>query len=109
MLSISAIIPWFRTDCIILQLYVNRSMDRDQISEDLKTIIEPYVIEKEKLQTLGDEVDLINDLQINSAHIVDIVLDIEEKYDIMIEDDAINRMNTIGESISIIHEKVGES
>ena len=49
---------------------------------------------------------MINDLKINSAHIVDIVLDVEEKYDIIIEDDAIMKMGTIGQAIEVINGKV---
>ena len=81
-------------------------MDRDKIKDELAEIIGPYIPDKELLKDLSEEKDLINDLNINSAHIVDIVLDIEEKYDITIDDDAIGKMNTVGESIDIILEKV---
>ncbi|MGY8978759.1 MAG: acyl carrier protein [Cytophagales bacterium] len=83
-------------------------MDKNKIQEELKNIIAVYVPEKEILDNLTLEHDLINDLKINSAHIVDIVLDIEEKYDIMIEDDVIMQMGTIGQAIDIIHGKVLE-
>lgn len=83
-------------------------MDKNIIQEQLKEIIAVYVPEKEILDNLTLEHDLINDLKINSAHIVDIVLDVEEKYDIMIEDDAIMQMGTIGQAIDIIHGKVLE-
>tara|TARA_B110000908_G_C10093937_1_gene375370 strand:- start:236 stop:490 length:255 start_codon:yes stop_codon:yes gene_type:complete len=83
-------------------------MDKNKIQEELKNIIAVYVPEKEILDNLTLEHDLINDLKINSAHIVDIVLDIEEKYDIMIEDDVIMQMGTIGQAIDIIHSKVLE-
>ena len=83
-------------------------MDKDTIQEQLKEIIAVYVPDKEILGKLTLEHDLINDLKINSAHIVDIVLDVEEKYDIMIEDDVIMQMGTIGQAIDIIHGKVLE-
>jgi acyl carrier protein len=83
-------------------------MDKNKIQEELKNIIAVYVPEKEILDNLILEHDLINDLKINSAHIVDIVLDVEEKYDIMIEDDVIMQMGTIGQAIDIIHGKVLE-
>ncbi len=83
-------------------------MDKNKIQEELKNIIAVYVPEKEILDNLTLEHDLINDLKINSAHIVDIVLDIEEKYDIMIEDDVIMQMGTIGQAIDVIHGKVQE-
>ena len=83
-------------------------MDKNKIQQELKNIIAVYVPEKEILDNLILEHDLINDLKINSAHIVDIVLDVEEKYDIMIEDDVIMQMGTIGQAIDIIHGKVLE-
>jgi acyl carrier protein len=83
-------------------------MDKNKIQEELKNIITVYVPEKKILDNLTLEHDLINDLKINSAHIVDIVLDVEEKYDIMIEDDVIMQMGTIGQAIDIIHSKVLE-
>jgi len=83
-------------------------MDKNTIQEQLKEIIAVYVPDKEILGKLTLEHDLINDLKINSAHIVDIVLDVEEKYDIMIEDDVIMQMGTIGQAIDVIHGKVQE-
>ena len=83
-------------------------MDKNKIQQELKNIIAVYVPEKEILDNLTLEHDLINDLKINSAHIVDIVLDVEEKYDIMIEDDVIMQMGTIGQAIDVIHGKVQE-
>jgi len=81
-------------------------MTKDQIKAEIKSVIEPYVMQKDLLNNLTDEMQLIGDLKINSAHVVDIVLDIEEKYDITIDDESINKMNTIGESVDLILEKM---
>ena len=83
-------------------------MEKEAIRNELKEIIDPYVMEKELLGNLSDTMELINDLKINSANIVDIVLDIEEKYDIMIDDNSINQMNTVGEAIGVIETKIAE-
>ncbi len=83
-------------------------MTREQIKDELKEIISDYVTEKDLLPSLNEQHELIADLKINSAHIVDIVLDIEDKYDIMIEDEAIGKMGTVGESIDIIFQKLDE-
>jgi len=81
-------------------------MDKDNIKEELRKLIEPFVMEKALLETLSAETRLIQDLKINSAHVVDIVLEIEEKYDIIIDDESINKMNTIGEAIDVILAKM---
>lgn len=83
-------------------------MDRESIAEQLKEIIKPYLPEEVKVEDLDESKHLLTDLMINSAHIVDIVLDTEEKFDIMIEDDVIVQMETVGAVIDIISKKVEE-
>lgn len=81
-------------------------MDRAKIREELVNIITPFVPDGEAIDFSEDQ-DLINDLKINSAHIVDIVLDIEDKFDIMIEDDVIGKMNTLNDAVDTVLEKTG--
>lgn len=81
-------------------------MNREEIKVELLKIIDPYIDEKEVTSSISEQSDLINDLNINSAHLVDIVLDIEEKFDIMIEDDFISKMDTVGNALDIIEEKL---
>ena len=64
-------------------------MNEQNVKFDLIEIIKPYLPEDIQLDDVSEEKHLINDLKINSAHIVDIVLDIEDKFDIMIDDDII--------------------
>ena len=84
-------------------------MDRETIKKELLEIIDPYIDEKELTTNISEDSDLINDLNINSAHMVDIVLDIEEKFDIMIEDDFIGKMDTVGDSLDVIEEKLANA
>jgi acyl carrier protein len=84
-------------------------MDKNEIKDALVEIIKPYLPEDITIDQMTEESELINDLKINSAHVVDIVLDIEDKFDIMIEDDIIAEMNKIGEAIKIIDEKIKEA
>ncbi len=79
-------------------------MERDNVKEELMTIIKPFVPDGESI-SLSDNQDLINDLKINSAHIVDIVLDIEDKFDINIEDDVIGEMNTVADAVDVVMRK----
>lgn len=81
-------------------------MNREAIKEELLKIIDPYIDDKEVSTSVSESSDLINDLNINSAHLVDIVLDIEEKFDIMIEDDYIGKMDTVGSALDIIEQKL---
>lgn len=80
-------------------------MNQESVKTDLLEIIKPYLPEDVQLSDVSEEKHLINDLKINSAHIVDIVLDIEDKFDIMIDDDAIGEMNTVRDSIDVVLNK----
>lgn len=76
------------------------------ILEQLKGLIKPYLgVEIDLSKLTGDEL-LIDDLKINSAHIVDIIIDIESSFDIMIDDESINEMNTVGDSVSVIKKMI---
>ena len=97
---------YYFAEVFLVKTLPTTRMTKDEIKAEIKGVIEPYVMQKELLDNLSDEIQLIGDLKINSAHVVDIVLDIEEKYDITIDDESINKMNTIGEAIEVILEKM---
>ena len=80
-------------------------MTRETVKTDLINIIKPYLPEEIMENEVSEDKHLINDLMINSAHIVDIVLDIEDKFDIMIDDDVIGEMNTVQDSINVVLQK----
>ena len=84
---------------------MNITMTQESVKTDLLEIIKPYLPEDIQIGEVSEEKHLINDLKINSAHIVDIVLDIEDKFDIMIDDDAIGEMNTVKDSIDVVLQK----
>ena len=81
-------------------------MTTEEITEKLRTIIEPYVEEKELLNDIQPETHLLEDLKINSANLVDIIIDVEMAFDIEIDDDAAERMLKVKDAVSIIQERV---
>lgn len=81
------------------------TITQENVKVDLLEIIKPYLPEEIEMNQVSEDKHLINDLKINSAHIVDIVLDIEDKFDIMIDDDAIGEMNTVRDSIDMVLRK----
>ena len=84
-------------------------MEDKEIYDKLKTIIEPYLDEEVDMSSLTLESHLINELNINSAHVIDIVLDIENEFDIEIDDDSIMKMEKIENVVDVIKEKMQES
>jgi len=81
-------------------------MTEQQIIEELKTIITPYTEEKSALENIEAHTDFIKDLKINSANLVDIVLDIEEKFNITIDNDSMAKMLTVKATIEVIETKL---
>ena len=83
-------------------------MDREEITSRLKPIVATYTKDKEALDNITEETDFINDLKINSANLVDVVLDIEEEFDIEIDDEAMERMLNVRAAITVIEIKLQE-
>ncbi|MEM9327199.1 MAG: acyl carrier protein [Bacteroidota bacterium] len=81
-------------------------MNRQEIFQKLKAVMTPYIGDTSAFSGIHEGSDLINDLKINSAHIVDIVLDLESEFDIMIDDESINGMVTVGGSIDVVAGKM---
>ncbi|MCC4212694.1 acyl carrier protein [Leeuwenhoekiella parthenopeia] len=77
-----------------------------EIYSKLKDIIKPYLPEDVNPESIEPQSHLVNDLNINSTHLVDIVLDVEDAFDITIEDDELNKMDTVAASIALIDEKL---
>ena len=69
-------------------------------------MVTPYTANKEALNSLTEQTDLIQDLKINSANLVDIIIDAESKYDIEIDMDSAEKINTVGSCIDVIVEKI---
>lgn len=80
--------------------------DKD-IIQKLKNIVTPYTQNKAALENFSLDTDLIKDLQINSANLVDVVLDVEDEFIIEIDNDSMEGMLTVGDAIMIIMSKRG--
>ena len=83
-------------------------MENNQIIEQLKSIIKPYVNDAEAMKNLSESTDFIIDLKINSANLVDIVLDVEEAFKIEIDNESMAKMLTVEATINIIKSKLNQ-
>lgn len=81
-------------------------MTKETILPKLREIIKQYVEEESVLEGIDEKTDLLQDLHINSIHLVDIILDVEEAFDIEIDDDAAEEMMTVGSALKVIQERV---
>lgn len=81
-------------------------MDRQAILDELKKVLLPYTENKVLLGGITEDTDLLKDLKINSANLVDIIIDAESKYNIEIDFDSAERMITVRNCIDVIAEKM---
>lgn len=82
--------------------------DKQEMINELKQIIKPYIQDETAFENLNEDTDFINDLKINSANLVDIILDIEDKYDVMVDNDSMDKMLNVKSALEIIASKVAE-
>lgn len=73
---------------------------------EFKKVLSPYTVNKEKLETINDQTDLLKDLQINSANLVDIIIDAENNYNIEIDNNSVEKMINVGSCLDVIMEKM---
>jgi len=81
-------------------------MKREDILVELKKVLAPYTTNKEMLESIDEQTNLIKDLKINSANLVDIIIDAEAKYNIEIDNDSAEKMMNVGTCIDVIIEKL---
>ena len=84
-------------------------MTRIEILDELKKVFAPYTTNKEMLSSINDDTDLIRDLKINSANLVDIIIDAEAKYNIEIDYDSADKIINVGTCIDVIMEKLNQN
>lgn len=84
-------------------------MDTKEIVSSLKQIVSPYVQNEPAFKNFDMNTDFLKDLEINSANLVDIVLDVEDEFNITIDNDSMDNMLTVQDAVSIIKEKRAEA
>ena len=83
-------------------------MDKSTIIIKLKEIIKPYVKNEEGFANLTEETDFINNLNINSANLVDVILDVEDAFDIEIDNESMEKMRDVKSALEIIEDKLSQ-
>lgn len=84
-------------------------MTEAEIVEKLKGIVKPYVKNEEAFNNLGEQTDFLNDLRINSANLVDVILDIENEFNIVIDNESMEKMLNVKAAMDIINNKLAQN
>lgn len=83
-------------------------MSDQEILAKLKLIVTPYVQNKEAYDNLTEDTDFITDLNINSANLVDVILDVEEEFGIVIDNESMEKMINVKATMEIIALKLSQ-
>jgi acyl carrier protein len=78
--------------------------NRHEIKTTFIELIQPFVREVAAGNTTN-ETRLIEDLRINCARLVDIILETEDKFGIAIDDYSADGMRTVGDAVNVIMAK----
>jgi len=80
-------------------------MDQAAALEQVTAIIKPFAKNVEALNAATDATRIIEDLGVNSARLVDIVLEFEDQFGISIDDESADKVRTIGDAVQLIVQK----
>jgi len=83
-------------------------MEKEEFIEKLKVIVKPYIQDDQAFEDLTEETDLVKDLKINSANLVDVILDVEDEFNVIIDNDSMAEMLTVKAAIAVIERKLAE-
>ena len=82
-------------------------MEQAEVLERVVKIITPWVKNDEALKSVAMGTSILDDLKVNSARLVDVVIAFEDDFDIEIADEDVDSVNTVGDAVNLIVEKLG--
>jgi acyl carrier protein len=91
-----------------LELNLRRSekMGEKETFEKMINILKPYTKNPELLEKATKDTHILDDLQVNSARLVDVIIACEDTFGIEIDDDEVDEIRTIGDAVKIIDNKL---
>jgi len=82
-------------------------MERKEVFEKVVKILTPHVKNQAALAGVSDATHILDDLKVNSARLVDVVLAFEDEFDIEIPDEDVDSVNTVGDCVGLVLAKLG--
>ena len=81
-------------------------MNEQQIFQEMVNILRTYTKDVSLLDKATMETHILNELKVNSARLVDVIIKCEDVFDITIDDDEADKIGTIGEAVHLIGKKL---
>lgn len=77
-------------------------MTQKEAFDKVVAIIGPFAKNAEALKSATNETKILTDLGVNSARLVDIILAFEDEFGIAVDDEAADKIRTLGDAVDII-------
>lgn len=81
-------------------------LNESEVMEKVVKILTPYAKNETALRNLTPETDILSDLKVNSARLVDVVLAFEDTFGIEVADEDADSVNTVGDAVKLICSKL---
>jgi acyl carrier protein len=81
-------------------------MSETQVFEQVVQILTPYAKNPDAVARVGLDTSILEDLKVNSARLVDVVLSFEDTFGIEIADEDVDKVNTVGDAVGLICQKL---
>lgn len=82
-------------------------MEEKKILDEFMNIIKIYAKDASLLEKATKDTHILNDLKVNSARLVDIIIKCEDVFGIEIDDEDADKIRTIGDAVEVIKGKLG--
>ena len=81
-------------------------MTEKEIYSKLESIIKEYLPEDVSIDQIKPESNLTKELNINSSHLVDIILDLEDTFNLTLTNEDMEQLQTVEDAVRIIKLKL---
>jgi len=78
----------------------------EKILKQMVEILKPYTKDVAVLEAATKDTHILDDLQVNSARLVDVIIKCEDVFGIEIDDDEADKIRTIGDAVGVIEAKL---
>ena len=77
-------------------------MREAEVFETVAKILTPHAKNQAALAGVKMETNILDDLKVNSARLVDVVLAFEDAFDVEIADEEVDSVNTVGDCVRLV-------
>ncbi len=77
-------------------------MTEQEAFDKVVAIVKKFAKDANAVASISMETSILKDLKVNSARLVDVVLELEDAFGITVNDDQADKVRTIGDAVKLI-------